>query len=141
MSQAPVQVSPIPQPPVLGYAPARRNNLREIAVRQKAILWCIVAQIAALALMVALGPDLAWVIGLVRIVVSLASLVFVFMLAVSVYKTGVGIVLGLLVLIPLVGLLVLLFINGKATKELRAHGIKVGLMGANLSQVPQTPSY
>ena len=38
-------------------------------------------------------------------------------------------VLGLLV--PLLGLLLLLSVSGKATKELRSAGIKVGLLGAN----------
>jgi hypothetical protein len=42
-------------------------------------------------------------------------------------------VLGVLALIPLVGLIVLLIVNGKATKILREHGVRVGLMGAKLS--------
>ncbi len=38
-------------------------------------------------------------------------------------------------IVPLLGLLLLLSINGKATKELRAAGIRVGIMGANPDSV------
>jgi len=40
------------------------------------------------------------------------------------------IVLGVLSLVPLIGLLVLLVVNGKATNILRQNDIKVGLLGA-----------
>jgi hypothetical protein len=46
----------------------------------------------------------------------------------------VGVLLGILTLIPLIGLIVLLVINGKATKVLRANGHRVGLLGASLSE-------
>jgi hypothetical protein len=36
-------------------------------------------------------------------------------------------------MIPLVGLIVLLIMNGKATEKLRKAGIPVGLMGAKMS--------
>ena len=61
--------------------------------------------------------------------------VFVFLLSIKIYGTGLGIVLGILSLVPLVGLVVLLIVNGKATGVLKQNGIKVGLLGANLSQV------
>lgn len=48
---------------------------------------------------------------------------------------GLGIVLGILTLIPCIGLIVLLVINGKATGVLRENGIGVGLLGANLSKL------
>ena len=58
--------------------------------------------------------------------------------AVSVYKLAaiyrgnlVAVVYALGLLVPVLGLLLLLTISGKATKELRAAGIKVGLLGAN----------
>ena len=61
--------------------------------------------------------------------------VFVFMLAMAVYNNAAGIVLGVLTLVPILGLIVLLIINGKATSILRQHGIKVGLMGASSRQI------
>jgi hypothetical protein len=97
---------------------------------------CILGYIAAYVLVfVAPGP-LKLLFAVVMIGLSITAAVFVFMLALSVYNTAAGIVLGILTLIPVVGLLTLLVINGKATKILRAHGIHVGLLGANPKQVP-----
>jgi hypothetical protein len=59
----------------------------------------------------------------------------VFLLAIKVYSTGVGVLLGILTLVPCIGLIVLLIVNGKATGILKQNGIKVGLLGANLSQI------
>ena len=67
---------------------------------------------------------------------SVTGAVFVFMLSLALYNTATGVILGILTLIPLVGLIVLLIINGKATKVLRDHGIQVGLMGAKTNQIP-----
>ncbi|MEI6654184.1 MAG: hypothetical protein WCP45_05395 [Verrucomicrobiota bacterium] len=47
----------------------------------------------------------------------------------------VAVIYMLGLLIPLLGLLLLLSINGRATKELRKAGIKVGLMGANVESI------
>ena len=52
------------------------------------------------------------------------------MLALAIYGTALGIILGILTLIPLVGLIILLIVNGKATNLLREDGIHVGLLGA-----------
>lgn len=61
--------------------------------------------------------------------------ILVILLAANVYNsTIVGIILGLLCLIPCAGLLVLLGINQQATRLLKKNGIKVGLIGADLSQ-------
>lgn len=74
-------------------------------------------------------------------IVAIASTVFIFLLAIKVYSVVVGILLGLLTLLgsltlfPLIGLIVLLLVNGKATKILRQNGIKVGLLGANLKAI------
>jgi ABC-type enterochelin transport system permease subunit len=67
--------------------------------------------------------------------IGLAGTVFVFLLAIKVYSTVVGVLLGFLALIPFIGLLVLLIVNGKATRTLKQKGIAVGLLGADLSQI------
>ena len=46
-----------------------------------------------------------------------------------------GIVCGLLALIPCIGLITLLIINSKATSILRRNGIRVGFLGANLADL------
>jgi hypothetical protein len=44
------------------------------------------------------------------------------------------VLLGLLTFLPFIGLLVLLIVNAKATRTLRAGGLRVGLLGVNQSQ-------
>ncbi|MBI83680.1 MAG: hypothetical protein CMJ81_10830 [Planctomycetaceae bacterium] len=74
---------------------------------------------------------IGWYLSLVGGLILLIPLTFfVFSLAIKVFSTGIGILLGLLTLVPYLGLLVLLFINVRATRVLRQNGIQVGLFGA-----------
>lgn len=120
---------------VVGVRSGTREDLRSVAKYQKGILVCILIQLIAVAGQFALPPDIRPIVALVTIPIGLAGTVFVFLLAIKVYSTAVGILWGILALIPCVGLLVLLTINGKATKILQENGIKVGLLGANLSKI------
>jgi hypothetical protein len=126
---------PGPQLP-LNYAQPPRNDLRRIAVRQRALMICLLVYIVLVILRFVLPPIGILVIAIPLLGVIVTAAVFVFMLAMAVYSTGPGVVLGILTLIPLIGLIPLLIVNGKATNILRAHKIKVGLMGANPNDVP-----
>lgn len=137
------QEAPRPLPPqivraqTLGYAPpVPRNDLRTIALRQKAIMYCILGYVVCGILNFVLPFPVNAIAGLGVLAAMIAGAVFVFMLSLALYSTGTGIVLGILTLVPLVGLIVLLIINGRATNELKQHGIKVGLMGARMDQIP-----
>lgn len=128
-------------PPVLQQAldyaqPPAGVDLRTIAVRQRAIMYCILGYIVFIVAQFVLPPEIRWVASLAALGMSITAAVFVFMLAIALYSTAAGIVLGILTLIPLVGLIVLLIINGKATNVLRQNGIRVGLMGADPRQIP-----
>lgn len=112
--------------------------LRQVARAQKGIIFCILGQFALIPLNIALQsmqPDSALVpalvLGLVYLAVAITATVFMFMLALKVFSTGVGVVLGILTLIPCIGLIVLLVINQKATSILTNAGVRVGLLGAN----------
>jgi hypothetical protein len=130
------EFSPPPPPNPLNYAaPPGGVDILAVAKRQRAILLCILSYLALVMLQFALPPNLRLVLALLAFVVSITGAVFVFMLALTVYSTGVGIVLGILTLIPIVGLIVLLVINGKATTILRQHGIQVGLLGARIDRI------
>jgi len=83
----------------------------------------------------ALPPDIRPILGIGVLVLGLIGTVFVFLLGIKVYNVGLGILLGILTFIPCLGLIVLLIVNGKATSTLKQNGIKVGLLGANLSQI------
>jgi hypothetical protein len=124
--------------PVLDYAaplPRPRVDLRTIAIRQRRVIFCIPAYFLALIVQFVLPPDLI-TSGLFMIVMMITAAVFVFMLALDVYGIVEGIIMGILAMVPLVGLIVLLLINNRATRLLRQHGIRVGLFGADMSQVP-----
>lgn len=128
---------PPPVPPLQYATPEpARNDLREIAIRQKAIMYCILGEFVLLFAQFLVPAPFRPIMLLLFFGASITASVFVFMLAIAVYNTGVGIVLGILTLVPLVGFIVLLVVNGTATRILRSHGIKVGLMGANSSQIP-----
>lgn len=115
-------------------------NLRQVATAQRGIMLCILAEFIIGILRVAgvTGGVPIMVIGLtlVYFAVAIVGAVFLFKLAILLYNTGVGVVLGILTLVPLLGLIILLVINGKATNLLRQHNIKVGLMGANPATIP-----
>lgn len=130
-------------PPVLGYAPPERNNLLEIAKAQKWIIYLILARIGLFVLqMVVAGQLAAADVGLafagIGWVMAIVSIFFAIRLGRLVYKPALGITFGILTVLPLVGVLFLLIINSKATRTLVAAGIKVGLLGARMSQVPTT---
>lgn len=133
---------------VTGVKSGRVEDLRAVAFYQRGILLAILTQIVCYGLMVAFGgvggqsapgaaPNLtALVPALLVLAAGLAGVVFMFLLAMKVYSTGVGVLLGVLGLIPCVGLLVLLIVSGKATTILKENGYKVGLLGAKMSQFP-----
>ncbi len=135
--EAIMSISPPPDgPSQLNYlTPTSGPNLRDIAGKQRAIILCILANIGVLCSQFMAPPAVRPLIALLFLGVGITATIFVFMLALTMYSTGVGIVLGILTIIPYVGLLPLLIVNGKATGILRHHGIKVGLMGAKMSQL------
>jgi len=90
----------------------------EVAKRQKAVLWLIVVNLFTF-----------W-IPFASIVMGIIGIVFIYKLA-KALKCSLTWLYVVLSFIPLVGLVALLVLNGKATGALRAHGVRVGLMGAN----------
>jgi hypothetical protein len=134
MSNNPYQVPDTP-PVVVGVNSGSLADLRSVAQFQKGILVCILIYLVAVVAQFAIPQDLRPLVGLGVLVVGLVGTVFVFLLATKVYNVGIGILLGILTLIPCLGLIVLLVVNGKATSILKRNGIKVGLLGADLSQI------
>jgi hypothetical protein len=134
MSENPYQ-SPATPVEAIGVVSGRREDLRNVAVYQKGILVCILIYLFAMFCQFVLPPELRMLLGVGVILLGLAGTIFVFLLAMKVYNVALGILLGILALIPCIGLLVLLMVNGKATAILKQNGIKVGLMGANLADV------
>jgi len=93
-----------------------------IAKKQKAIIWLILASLAAFVF-----PP-AW------IVIAVVQILFVFQL-VKALKLSAAWVWCIGMIIPLVSLLLLLVLNGKATTAIKGKGVRVGLMGADKAQL------
>jgi hypothetical protein len=123
-------------------------RLLRVAQNQRNIMFCILAQLAV-GLVGWLGLLPALVQNLVSLVVGIASIIFTIALARVLYSM-VGVVVCVLFLLvpfsalvapnvagflPLVSLLTLLVVNQRATKELRAAGFRVGLMGGDPAEV------
>jgi hypothetical protein len=137
--------APIGPETAVGVRSGLRSDLRSVALAQKGILVCILLQIALVVINGVMNASQAEVPMAARLVLlfvmlanSVAQLVFVFWLAIKVYNVALGIVLGILALIPCVCLIVLLIVNQKAVSVLSANGHKVGLLGANLAEFPAT---
>ena len=120
---------------VIGRVSGSREDLLKVAKDQKGILVCILVYILAVAGQFALPPQIRPLVGLGVLVVGLIAAVFTILLAMKTHGTGLGIILGVLCLVPILGLLILLLVNQKATTVLQLNGIKVGLLGADLSSL------
>jgi glucose-6-phosphate-specific signal transduction histidine kinase len=112
-----------------------QSDVRNVALCQKGILTCILVYIILVAIQFVLPENMRIFLLLVAVPVVITATVFVFLLATKVYGTGLGILLGILTLIPCIGFIVLLVVNGKATDMLKKQGIKVGLLGAKMSDL------
>jgi DNA-directed RNA polymerase subunit RPC12/RpoP len=112
-----------------------RDWLKKIAIAQKGILVSILLQIVLYIGAYLTPPQFrlftlgAWMIA------GLVGTVFTFLLAIHLYKTVVGILLSILTLIPLINLVVLWRMSGKATTILKEAGHHVGFLGARLSEL------
>lgn len=129
--------APVSDLQVVGVKSGKQEDVRTVAVCQKGILVCILIQVLVIIGQFALPVEIRPIVALVFFPVSIVGLVFVFWLSTKVYSTAVGIILAILTFVPCFGILVLLLINGKATKILQQNGHKVGLLGADLSEFPQ----
>ncbi len=118
----------------VGVKSGSREDLRSVAQYQKGIIFCILYYLIAV-IGLAVPTPLRPIILLSLLVAVLVGTVFVFKLAIKIYSTRVGVLLGILTLIPCIGIIVLLVVNGKATGILKQNGIEVGLLGADLSQL------
>ena len=62
------------------------------------------------------------------------------MISVKVHGAGQGVFLGLLTLVPVVGLVIMLVVNAKVTVVMKSNYIDVGLFGADLVQIDELAS-
>jgi hypothetical protein len=136
MSESPY-ASPQSGMTAVGVLSGQREDLRSVAKYQRGILICILLQGLLFAMRYVVAHNLALMLLLLgtALCVWIAGAVFVFLLAMKVFGQGLGIVFGILALVPCAGLIVLLVVNLKATSILKDNGIRVGLLGADVSSI------
>ena len=100
--------------------------LDDIAGGQKMVIWAIVLNVASL--LTQSVADLWIVLGIAAIALGISGLL---LLAKGLgYSTAKKVGLVILAAIPLIGLLMLVMVNARATKVLKEAGYRVGLLGA-----------
>lgn len=120
---------------VVGVVSGKRDDLRAVAMYQKGVIVAILLYLAVIVAQFMLPPQAIIFIGLAGFMAMLLGAASAILLSVKVYGPIVGLLMGLLVLIPLLGLIVLLLINNRATRTMRDNDIEVGLFGARMSQI------
>lgn len=108
------------------------THLRAVARYQKNVLLCILANVGNIVLAMALPKALMAVVVLGSLAVWVASVVCIVFLAKTVYNLAFAIFCALCSFVPLLGLVMLVVVNGRATRILRKAGLKVGLLGVDL---------
>jgi hypothetical protein len=120
--------------PAVGVLSGAHSDVLSVARFQKGVLVCVLVYLVSILGQLLLPPDVGMFLAVVVLFVAVVGAVFVFLLSLKLFGTGLGILFGIFTLVPIVGVFVLMGINGKATRVLRANGIKVGLLGAKLSE-------
>ena len=130
--------------PVVGVG--SREELREVGNAQRGLLICLLVQIVLYVFLQLsnLGaqagglsanpasPDPVRLgLALILFVFGVGGMVYTFRLGKLLSGMGMGILFAILSLLPCLGLLVLLLVNGKATNLLKANGITVGFLGCD----------
>jgi predicted RNA-binding Zn-ribbon protein involved in translation (DUF1610 family) len=120
-----------------------KAKLASIASSQRTLIICIFLQICLYIGLLATSQGnnpqsgvaiLSLCLALAMMVAGITATVFAFKLAIQIHNTGMGILLGILTLVPCIGLIVLLTINNSATRLLRDKGHHVGFLGADMSE-------
>lgn len=117
-------------------------RLEKVRTGQRLVIWAMLLYFALGAL--SLLPLSVSLMRLLVLPAMVAVLVMIVQSFVGLFRiwSGLGtpmafrIILGVLLFVPLIGLLILASSSARATKQLRQHGYRVGLLGAR--PLPQT---
>ncbi len=114
-----------------------RLVLKEVAVTQKHILYCVLGQFGVGILNAIAGAAQLTALAFLDIALALGLLVFMIISVIKLTKALnlSAVIYAILMFVPCVSLIVLLILNGKATERLKQAGIKVGLLGADPNSI------
>lgn len=117
-----------------------KRDFVDLARRQRQFLGIILLILIVNAAALFIQPPQQSLLRGVATLLSLASLYFVYKLVVAVLpasSTWIIIAYFVLSFIPLINLLLLAYVNSLATKRLRLTGLRIGLLGAKLSDLEE----
>ncbi len=121
---------------VIEYASMPTNltelQVRDVAARQKQIIYCILAYFGLVVVMLTLPLAMRPFAGLGFLALFVLAALSFFRLAIKFHHPVMASFMLIGMIIPLINLLLLLSINGKATQLLKQNGIKVGMLGAQI---------
>lgn len=118
-------------------------RLLGIAKAQRGLMLCILGYLVSLLLLFPLGhkeSGLVILAGLLLLASSLGGLLFLILLTHRLSGTLVAVIVGVGFLIPLVGLLLMVLMSGKASRMLKQAGFKVGLLGSDIGKIREAIS-
>jgi len=125
--------------------PKRQPDVRKLAIRQRWLVWMVLLSIVMQALPFVLdayfSPSAgARLLYMIAIFAQFAALLLVAVGAIFIMLADgthvvVIVLAAILLFAPCGGILILLLINRRATRLLRAAGLRVGLMGVNPDEV------
>ena len=121
--------------PVIGVVSGEQKDLYIVAKYQRYVILCILAVSLSYMAMLVVPDQFKLVPGIAYILFTLLGLVSIVLLGIRVYGVALGILMGVLSMVPCLGLLVLVLVNVRATNTLKTNGIHVGFMGADLSKI------
>jgi hypothetical protein len=113
----------------IGITSGRHKDLKTVALAQKSILVCITLRLLGTVSQYFSPPEYLFFVEIALYCGLAVPAVSVLILAM---KVGLGIIYGIVALIPYIGLFGLLIVNQRATKIPRDNGHRVGLFGADL---------
>jgi len=117
-----------------------KDNIIDVIKYQRGLIYVILFRILLLlaALFRIIPPDRIIILAVIGLSLLVAMLfMIVQLLGAMDYGFVIVILCCILVFFPLIGLITLLVINGRATKILREAGLRVGLMGVNPGDLQQ----
>jgi len=100
-------------------------------------MYCVLGYLGLIVLNFIVAATHIGALSFLELLLWLALLIFMILSVVRLAKalSQSQVLYAILMFIPCVGLLVLLSLSGKATKQLQQAGIKVGLMGADPNSI------
>jgi hypothetical protein len=115
--------------------PYERRRIVRIAERQRHVTYVALAYLLYGGLAIVDPAIGRAIMGFVALGIVIAGVICVHRLASELYSMAAAIFCDVTLFIPLVGLITLLVLSGRATRELRRFRLRVGLLGVDEAQL------